>query len=146
MTKAIVLNTLNAAVSEYDGFGFQSITPNLAGSATGLFALGGDLDIDQDIVATVTTGKTLWGDTLKKFVDMIYLSLKGSGTGSMTVIGENTQYPYSFPVRSSGESRVKPGRGIRENYLAFKYSNADGSAFELDRVEVATGNANTRRV
>lgn len=146
MSKAIVLNTLTAAVSEYDGFGFQSITPGLAGSATGLFALGGNTDAGASIVATVTTGKTLWGGSLKKFVDMVYLSLKGAGTSALTVIGENAGYTYSFPVRNTGESRVKPGRGIRENYLAFSYSNTDGQAFELDRIEVSANNANTRRV
>ena len=40
MTKAIVMNTLTGAVSEYDNFGFQAVTPTMAGNATGLYALG----------------------------------------------------------------------------------------------------------
>lgn len=146
MTNAIVMNTLTGAVTEYTGFGFQSITPTLAGSATGLFSLGGNLDVDQPIVAVVTTGKTTWGDTLKKFLDMLYYSMKGSGTSTATVICENNTYAYTFPVRSSGESRAKPGRGIRENYMSFSYSNTDGADFRLDRIEAAVGTANTRRV
>lgn len=146
MTKAIVMNTLTGAVTEYENFEFQSITPTHAGGVSGLFLLGGNLDIDQPIVATATTGKTLWGGSLKKFVDMVYLSLKGAGTSAMTVIGENTGYTYPFPVRNTGESRVKPGRGIRENYLAFSYSNTDGQAFELDRIEISASTAISRRV
>ena len=146
MTKAIVLNTLTGAVSEYDSFAFHAITPTHAGSVLGLYALGGNLDIDQPVVATVTTGKTLFGASLKKFLDLVYFSLKGSGTSSLTVTGEATSNTYTFPVRATGVSRAKPGRGIRENYLAFGYSNTDGADFTLDRIEVPTSPSKTRRI
>ena len=137
---------MTGAVSEYTGFGFQSITPTHAGSATGLFTLGGDTDAGLPIVATVTTGKQLWGGSLKKMLQMVYFSLKGSGTSTMTVHGENTDHRYPFPVRDTGESRSKPGMGIRENYLAFGYSNTDGADFQLDRIEVLVAESKTRRV
>ena len=143
---AISFNTLTGAVSEYTGFGFQSITPTHAGSATGLFALGGDTDDGRPIVATVTTGKQLWGGSLKKMLQMVYFSLKGSGTSTMTVTGENASHSYPFPVRPDGQSRSKPGMGIRENYLAFGYSNTDGAAFQLDRIEVLVAESKNRRV
>lgn len=146
MTKAIVFNTLTGAVSEYDSFAFHAITPTHAGSVLGLYALGGNLDIDQPIVATVTTGKTLFGASLKKFLDLVYFALKGSGTSSLTVVGEATSYTYTFPVRATGVSRAKPGRGIRENYLAFGYSNTDGADFTLDRIEVPTSPSKNRRI
>lgn len=142
----IVMNTKTGAVSEYDNFAFQSITPTHGGSATGLFELGGEQDIDQPIVANILTGKTLFGGSLKKFLDMAYLSIKGEGTGTFTVKGEAVSYDYPVLVRPSGESRAKPGRGIRENYLAFGYSNADGADFQLDRMEVAVEPSKTRRV
>ena len=145
MTKAIILNTLTGAVSEYDNFAFHGITPTHAGSALGLYAMGGDLDIDQPIVATVTTGKQLFGASVKKFLDLVYFSLKGSGTGSLSVVGESATHAYPFPVRPAGVSRAKPGRGIRENYLAFGYSNTDGANFTLDRIEVPVSPAKTRR-
>ena len=143
---AIAFNTMTGAVSEYTGFGFQSITPTHAGSATGLFTLGGDTDAGLPIVATVTTGKQLWGGSLKKMLQMVYFSLKGSGTSAMTVHGESTAHSYPFPVRPTGQSRSKPGSGIRENYLAFGYSNTDGAAFQLDRIEVLVAESKTRRV
>lgn len=137
----IVVNTLTGAVSEYDGFDFQSITPTHAGSVNGLYELG----VDAPVVATVTTGKTLLGTSLKKFIELIYLALKGSGTSTATVVGEAGSYSYEFPVRANGESRAKPGRGIRENYLAFGYSNTDGADFQLDRIEVDITQSTTRR-
>ncbi len=142
----IVMNTLTGAVSEYTRFGFHSITPTHAGSATGLFTLGGNLDVDLPIVSVATTPKTLLSASLKKFIDMIWLSIKGAGTSTMTVIGESTSNAYTFPIRAAGESRCKPGRGIRENYLGFSYSNTDGADFQLDRVEVEVVPSKSRRV
>lgn len=143
---AISFNTLTGAVSEYTGFGFQSITPTHAGSATGLFALGGDTDAGLPIVANVTTGKQLWGGSLKKTAQAVYFSLKGSGTSTLTVAGEGASHSYPFPVLATGQSRSVPGKGLRENYLAFGYSNTDGAAFQLDRIEVLVAQSKNRRV
>lgn len=140
----IVLNTLTGAVSEYD-FVFQSITPTHAASVNGLYALGGDTDMGNPILATVVTGKTQWKDSLKKVARMVYFALKGSGVSALIVQGETASYTYPFPVLPAGESRSVPGRGIRENYLAFGYSNTDGANFQLDRIEVDTVLSTNRR-
>lgn len=141
----IVMNTMTGAVSEYTNFAFDGLTPTHAGSASGLFAFGGDLDNTAPIVSSVATGKKQWGSTFKKFIEIVFFALKGSGTSRLTVIGENTSYSYNFPVEASGESRSKPGRGIRENYLAFGYSNTDGADFQLDAIEIDLGASTTRR-
>lgn len=145
MTNAIILNTMTGAVSEYTGFGFQSVTPTHAGSATGLFLLGGNLDVALPIISTVTTGKQMFGASLKKKIQTVYFALKGSGTSTMTVFGEAASYPYAFPVQANGESRAVPGKGIRENYLAFGYSNTDGADFQIDRIEVRIAESDNRR-
>lgn len=146
MNNTIVMNTLSGAVTEYDNFAFQSVTPTHAGSVNGLYRFGGDTDDGAHIIATIITGKKLIADSRKKYLDMAYLSIKGSGTGTFKVYGEATSYDYPVLVRESGESRAKPGRGIRENYLAFGYVNSDGTDFELDRMEVAVESSTTRRV
>lgn len=142
---AIVMNTLTGAVTEYTNFSFQSLTPTNAGSAAGLFLFGGDVDSATQIDANFTMGKTLQGTTLKKYIDMVYFAMKGAGNVTLTVAGENNAYSYSFPVLSSGESRCKPGRGLRENYYAFGLSNQLGGDFEIDRVEVLVGESTSRR-
>jgi hypothetical protein len=141
----IVLNTLNAAVTEYENFDFDSITPTHAGSALGLYALGGNTDVLAPIVAQVQTGKAHWGSAFKKYVDIVFFALKGAGQGRLSILGERTSYAYNFPIEKDSESRCQPGRGIRENYLAFGYSNPDGADFQLDRIEVNIGTSNTRR-
>lgn len=146
MSNAIVMNTLNGAVTEYDGFDFQSITPTHAGSALGLYALGGDLDNLATIDAAVETGKTLQGTSLKKFVEAVYFSIKGEGTGTMVLKGETATYRYTFDLLPSGQSRAKAGRGIRENYMSFGFENRRGGDFLIDRIEALTQNSTTRRI
>ena len=133
---AIVLNTLTGAVSEYDNFDFHGITPTHGGSATGLFAFGGDLDIDQPIVSQVRTPKPLRDDTTKKHVSTLYFSMKGKGSFQATVFGESQSWKYRFPGNTSGQTRCPVGRGIRENYMGFGFSNPLGQEFQLDRIEV----------
>jgi len=143
---AIVVNTMNGAVTEYTGFDFHAITPTHAGSVLGLYLLGGNTDITATIVASAVTGKTLWGAAAKKFLDCVYFSIKGNGINRLSVIGESATYTYDFEVLPAGESRAITGRGIRENYLAFGYSNTNGAAFEIDRIEPNVAQSKTRRI
>jgi hypothetical protein len=142
----IVLNTLTGAVSEYTGFDFDSITSTHAGSALGLYELGGDADVLAPIVAQVVTGKTEWGDSLKKRIEMLYFTVKSDGEPEAIVRGAGEEWRYAFPARPSGQSRAKPGRGIYENLLAFGFSNPDGADFELTQIEAAIVPSSSRRV
>lgn len=142
----IVMNTLNGAVTEYAGFGFQSITSTHAGSATGLFALGGDKDVTARIQARVQTGKREWGTSLKLFIGKVFLALRSSGTLKFHVETRSAAYDYPVVVAASGQSSAKPGRGIRENYLSFGLSNPGGQAFFLDAIEIPEFPSKSRRV
>lgn len=142
----IVCNTLSGAVSEYTRHEFQSITPTHAGSAAGLFEFGGDTDAGLPIVAQIRLPSTLRESTLKQHLGMVYLSMTGTGNAQLTVFGKTASWSYPFPLRASGQTRCKPGAGIRENYLGFGLSNPAGQAFTLDRVEVLELASKTRRV
>ena len=142
----IVCNTLTGAVSEYTRHAFQSVTPTHAGSATGLYAFGGDTDDGLPIVADIRLPPTLRGSTLKKHLDMVYLSMTGSGNAQLTVFGKTENWAYQFPLRTSGQTRCQVGKGIRENYLGFGLTTPQGQAFTLDRVEVLLLESKNRRV
>ena len=75
----IVMNTLTGAVSEYDNYAFDSMADTKAGSATGLYAIGGDTDAGITITGEIVTGKPLWGDQHKKHIEAVWLSMKGEG-------------------------------------------------------------------
>lgn len=142
----VVCNTLTGAVSEYTRLAFQSITPTHGGSATGLYTLGGDTDDGLPIVASIKLPPTLRESTLKKHLGMVYLSMTGAGTAQFIVFGKAQDWAYPFALRESGQTRCKPGGGIRENYLGFGLTTPQGQAFTLDRVEVLLLESKTRRV
>lgn len=142
---AIVCNTLTGAVSEYDWI-FDSLTGSHAGSATGLFQLGGESDLAQPIVASIRFPVTLRESTLKKHLVMVYLSMLGHGSAVMAVHGARSSWKYPFELVSSGVTRAKPGKGIRENYMGFSVSTPCGQRFTLDRVEALLKESSTRRV
>lgn len=143
--KTIVMNTLSGAVTEYDWV-LTSIGPTRAGSAAGLHALGGNADAGMPIAASITTGKRLWGDTIKKFVAYVYFAAAGTGLGRARVETRAQTYAYEFPVQAGGVSRAVTGRGIRENYLAFGFDNVGGADFRIDAIEPKTATSNTRRI
>jgi len=140
----ILINTLTGAVSEYDAT-FHGITPTHAGSTLGLFLLGGDTDAGLPIVAQVQTPKTIQASTLKKSLELAYLAMRGTGNAQVRVIGQAQEWVYPFMVLPSGLSRCKLGRGIRENYLGFGFSNPGGDDFQIDRIEVVMAGSKSRR-
>ena len=143
---AIVCNTLSGAVSEYSRHEYQSVTPTHGGSATGLYAFGGDTDDGLLIVAEIHLPATLRESTLKQSIQMAYLSMRGAGCARFSVFGKPQHWHYTFSLRASGQTRCQVGRGIRESYLGFGLSNPAGQAFTLDRVEILTAASKSRRV
>lgn len=141
----IVMNTLGGAVTEYTGFDFQSILPATAGSTLGVFSLGGDNDAGVAIVSQITTGETQVGDLRKSQISTVFVGLRGSGSGRLSVFAGEDTHHYDFPVNEQGVSRVRPGRGIRENYLAFGFSNPAGDDFQLDAIDVPVALSPNRR-
>ena len=130
----IVMNTLTGAVTEYDNFGFQSITPTHAGNATGLFLLGGDTDITAPILSDVLTGKQIMDAAQRKRIPNIYFAIEGPSDATCVVATEDTEYEYGFVVRADGLSRADPGKGIIENYLQTGLKTS-GEGFTLDYIE-----------
>lgn len=131
----IVMNTLTGGVTEYTGFGFQSITPTHAGSASGLFLLGGDTDNSAPITADVLTGKQVMEAAQKKRIPNIYYAVESDASSlTCTVATEDEEYEYDFYVRGDGVSRADPGKGIIESYLQVGLKTA-GEDFKLDYIE-----------
>jgi len=142
----IICNTLTGAVSEYTRHDFQAVTPTHGGSAMGLYAFGGETDVGLPIVSEIRLPATLRESTLKHSIQMVYLSMQGSGAARFTVHGAQQGWGYDFPLRPSGQARCPVGRGIRENYLGFSLSTPAGQSFTLDRVEILASESKNRRV
>lgn len=140
----IVMNTKTGAVTEHD-HPLAQVTANFGASLSGLFSMGGNTDGGNSINASIATPRAIQKDsTQRNLVSDAYLAMDGAGRGVFTVIGKSVQWPYPFTVMATGVSRVPLGRGIRENNLGFKYQNAGGADFSIDRIEVRSYKAQRR--
>lgn len=139
---AIVMNTLLAAVTEYD-WAFTSIAAGHATSNAQLVTLGGNDDAGSPIAAELRGGTP--GGSNVQMVGTVFLALQGTGDGTLIVQGRDTEWEYPCDARTRGVSTAKPGRGIRESYLGFGYRNANGHAFTLDRIDAEVIASKNRR-
>lgn len=129
---AIVLNTDNLAVTEYENFAFQSITPTHAGSSLGLYLLGGDKDVAANIDAEIRTAKRQWGDDHKNYVQGAYFSMTGSGRATLIVSTRKGDYENQFLMQPV--ARAKSGRGLKESYFGVGFKNVVGADFTIDKI------------
>lgn len=141
---AIVMNTMTGAVTEYGAsFAFNSITATHAADGAKLYALGGDTDAGAPIEAK-WLGPQLGGLELRR-PDQVYVGLRapaGSTCKVRVVAGghaaRGTEWQYDVAVQAAGISRCRnPGRGIRENYLAYGLIGSVPyvvSQFQIDEV------------
>lgn len=139
---AIVVNTLKGAVTEYD-WTFQSMTEDVAGSASGLFSLGGSTDAGAVITGEIRSGKP-GGETVMT-VGNVFVAGSAAGAGVLVVEGRDDEWEFPVVARSSGVARATPARGISEGYLAFGYRNVAGADFRIDRIDAEVLPSKIRR-
>lgn len=150
---AIVMNTRTAAVTEYgSSFAFVGITPTHAANATGLFTLGGETDEGVDIEAPFR-GPYIGSDSVVSVGD-VYVGIQGdtgAAQGQVRVLAggksaaRGTEWQYPLYAQSSGVSRAKVGRGIRENSLSFGYTNEGGAFYTIRSLQVELSSSKTRK-
>lgn len=139
---AIVMNTATGAVTEYD-WTFASVSASRAANNTALHTLGGDTDATAAIISELRGGKAGGGKLLS--LGPVYLTIRGTGDGTLIVMGRDTSWEYPVIARGSGVSVGRPGFGIRESWLGLGYRNAGGNDFRLDRIEAQIIESKTRR-
>ena len=150
---AIVMNTRSGAVTEYgESFAFVGLTPTHAANASGLFTVGGETDDGTDIAASFR-GPYQGGEAVLS-VDSVHIGIRGDEgalqgyarvlAGGKTV-ARGTEWQYPVYVQRSGISRAVLGKGIRENSLAFGYTNVDGAAFTIRSMMVELGGSKNRK-
>ena len=152
--RAWALNMKNAALTEYNNFGFNSFAVFngvvLAANGDGIRALGLESDDDGDpINGVVRSGKMSYGQTTVKRVPRIYFA--GSSEGDLefsTINDQGDRYTYPLEANSNlgmQQRRVKVGRGQKSRYWQWEAANTDGGAFSVDAVIVG-GDELSRRV
>lgn len=144
----IVMNTENAAVSEYDNFSFNSLTRAgtgryLGAKADGIYELGGDLDDTSEIDAYFTTKLFDFESDKFKRMDRAYLGIKNDGSMILKTITRDStdgkKHENWYELEATSEEmrtqRIKTGRGLKSHYWQFTVTNKLGSDFDLDTIE-----------
>lgn len=140
-----VVNTQNAAFSEYQNFSFNSLMEyegRYYGLASdGLYLLDGDTDDGAEIAAAVKTGLLDMGTHYLKDAKAAHLGYNSTGELVLKVVttdkGEKVEHWYKMKPSDAEEvrdGRVVIGRGLRARYWQFELVNVAGADFEIDDV------------
>jgi len=138
---ALVMNPKNFAVSEYEGFSFNSFalfnSQYLAAGAAGIYVIGeASKDGSSNIDAELKTGQLAMGSAKPRDV---YLAGKSDGRMLVT-LSENEDTPNNAKVdyllETLGLDRAKVPRGMKPDYLQVGIKNVAGSDFDLDSMEI----------
>jgi|GEM_PF-2502264 len=141
------MTTVGAAVSEYQGWKFNSffVVDGIAYGAddTGVHVLDGPDDNGTPIDASVRVGLSTLGSTLYKAVPDVYIGYTSTGAMGLKVITtdrgvkkENWYALSAIPRSSNAPARFAVSTGLHSVYWGFEITNADGADFELDFISV----------
>lgn len=143
----IIMNTENAAVSEYDSFGFNSVARAgtnryLACRPDGIHELGGDLDEATEIDAYFTTKMFDFESDMFKRMDRAYMGIRNDGSVILKTITrdrDGTKHENWYELEETSDvmrtQRVKVGKGLKSHYWQYSVTNKQGSDFDLDTIE-----------
>jgi hypothetical protein len=138
-----VLNLRKGALTEYDGFSFNSFAVFngvvLAAGPAGVFSLGTQgTDAGTAITGRVKTGQDAFGSSVHKRVPRLYVGYDTDGDMLFRVITtEGGERTYSLPdnfVRGIQQRRVPIGKGVKSRYFQFELENVAGADFSISDV------------
>lgn len=128
------------AVSEYDGFSFNSFAlfngQYLAAGTAGIYVLGGDKDGSSNIDSEILTGQLSMEGVKPRD---IYLYGKSDGQILVTLSENEDQVrnsKVSYLMETLGVDRAKVPRGMNPDYLQIGIKNVSGCDFDLDNMEI----------
>ena len=143
---AWVVNAETLALSEYQGYPFQSFAPfgatSLGATDSGIYELEGADDDGVAIAAAIRTGLLDFGSSRRKAMPVMYLGYTASGRLVLKAIqtdeGRKTEHWYELrETRGAPDTaRIKVGKGLRARYWSFELANAAGADFALDAVQL----------
>lgn len=142
--KGWMMNTRTGALTEYTNFSFNSFAQfngeTLAAGAGGLFALTGADDAGTDIDARVRLASMDLDMAELKRIEEALLSYRSDGRMILRVVVEDG-LTYEYVVEPTGrtgiyQARVKPGKGLKLNYITLELANFEGAAFDFDALRI----------
>ena len=141
---ALVLNTENNALSEYDNFDFNSLTEFngkfIGCKSDGIYSLEGDDDEGVDIDAEIAWPIYDFAEDIPKLPREAWIMGRKDGTLVLTVTSDegDEEYPYPTAMKDSlmSEERVEFGRGLRGRFFNFTLTNEQGAFFDFNNIRI----------
>jgi hypothetical protein len=142
--EAYAINLTTGAVSHYTNYPFDNMlrfgSSYYGIGATGIYLLGGDLDLAVPIDAHIKTFATKLGIQNQKRVPYVYSSGRSDGgviVGVTADEGETYEYESDWgEVAGSTNHRIVVGKGVKGVYYSFDVKNVNGGSLELDEISV----------
>ena len=134
-----VMNTRTAAVTEYDGYDFNSFAAigkkYIGATSQGLYELNGDTDDGDDVIATIAGGFMQFGATKLSRLKAAYIAMRGTGQIFLKIeTGEGVEYIYQITTENMHTTKIPMGKGQRARYFAYELTTT-GQDFDLDTLE-----------
>jgi hypothetical protein len=145
----LVMNTKNFAVSEYDNFGFNSMTKfngsSIVADQNGIYEID-DSDLDAELYKIKCHATTGIVDTYDRVVSRMrdaYLTYRGEDDVKLSVYADKNYNRHYEILRNTVNynlikiRRVKFERGIKNRHFDFRMANIDGGALEIEKLKIA---------
>lgn len=142
----LVFHSSTLGVTEYST-AFTGLTGSYEALADAVYTAGGTTDADTAFVSTFSLGVASTKNGLKRIPIHAYIQALTAATMRCVVATTAAAVStYAATFKSGRMQRFTFGRGIRDNYLGFTFSNPDGAPFLIDHVEIVTESSKQRKV
>ena len=138
-----VLNPETFSIWNYSNYHFNSMTTvgkrTLMANSSGLFQMGGTLDITANIVSRIKTAAVSGGTTNIKNFPEIYLGLQTDGEVVVVVKTDErleVKYKVSSVTTVQDLQHVKLGKGLRGSTWQFELIDNNSTQFDLTGIEL----------
>lgn len=142
----ICLNLRRGALSQYEGFNFNSLCEfkgtSLGANEDGIYSLD-DTETDQGtpILSIIETFTTNFNADNAKRMRKAYIGYETSGNLvlKLTVDGEHEHSYFLKPVKKQQlqhKTKVPLGRDLKGDYWMYRIENKDGCDFSLDSIDM----------
>jgi hypothetical protein len=139
-TETWAVNIATTGSTRYDRYGFNSyalIGGHYYGAkGDGITLLEGETDNGAQVHANIDFGLLDFGNQQKVTVEECFVGMSGKGNLFLKLTANGKSYTYKTQnfTDKLQQQRIKPGKGLRTNYVQLELYNEQGADFEIDTV------------
>lgn len=143
----LVFHSSSLGVTEYAA-SFTGLAGNFEALANGVYLVGGSVDVAAvPLVSIFAVGPASTEAGTKQAPRYAYVQADTQAALRCVVSDSQANaYTYDAAFVSQRMQRIVLGRGIRDNYLGFTFSNPGGESFRIDHLETVIEQSQQRKL